>query len=178
MPTKWRIYIILMVLGGLSIMSRQRYYAGKWRRFEDVDAKFTLAYPATWFNVGPGKLPTQRYIRLRTMNFPVIDTIELRVYYTNENNRELWDNKRDFGEWIIYQNSKHINILRQEGITIGRDDYFGEEILFEDKAFRGRIITLRHHGQVYAIEIHAIKKKWNEADGIFNKILGTFEFLE
>lgn len=178
MPIKWRIYIILVVLGGLAIVSRQRYYAGKWRRFEDVEAKFTLAYPATWFNVGPGKLPTQKYIRLRIMNFPVIDAIELRVYCINENNRDIWANEENFDKWIIRQNSKHVNILRQKNITVGKGGYSGREILFEDKTFRGRIITLQHHEQVYAIEVHAIKEKWNEADGIFDKILETFEFLE
>jgi hypothetical protein len=177
MPIKWRIYIILVVLGGLAIVSRQRYYAGKWRRFEDEDAKFTLAYPATWYNVGPGKLPTQKYIRLRIMDFPVIDTIELRVYCINENDRELWVNERDFGEWLIRKNSKNAHILKRNDISVGKG-YLGKESIYEDKTYIGRIVTTQYREQFYAIEINATKKKWDETDMVFDKILETFEFLD
>ena len=177
MPIKWRIYIILVVLGGLAIMSRQRYYAGKWRKYESVETGVALKYPAVWFSVGPSKLPSQKYIDLCTMNFPVIDSIELRVYSDSEDNLKQ-QKVASFGEWLIHKNSKYVHILGRRDVNIGEGDYPGEEVLFEDKSFRGRIITLQHHGQVYAIEIHAVKKKWNEANTVFDKILGTFEFSD
>ena len=175
MRSRRMFYLILLFVCILAFTVRQTYFANQWRWYKN--ANFVLAYPATWFQISIYHCSTCQYINLLVMNVPVIDQIELRVYSANGDNLRQ-QGSTSFGEWIIHQNSKQVNILRQKDTTVGIGGYPGREILFEDKTFRGRIITLQHHGQVYAIEIHAIKKKWNEADAVFDKILETFEFLE
>ncbi len=177
MHSRRTFYLILLFVCVLAFTVRQAYFSNQWRQYRNKNANFALAYPATWFRIPLYHCSTCQYIKLFVMNVPVIDQIELRVYSANRDDLRQ-QGSISFGEWIIHQNSKHVNILRRKNITVGKGGYSGREILFEDKTFRGRIITLQHHEQVYAIEVHAIKEKWNEADGIFDKILETFEFLE
>lgn len=171
------IYVLLFLVGGLLLWTRQTYYADRWRQVENKEAGFALLYPASWFNVGPGKIPTRKYIKLCVMDFPMLDTIELRVYSTHEKGEDT-TYYPSFGVWIAKKNNKNIRILSRKKITIGRGDYQGEEFLYEDKAHRGRIIELDHQGNIYAIEIIADQRKWGKANAVFEKILKTFEFLE
>jgi len=171
------IYVLLVLAGGLLLWTRQTYYADRWRRVENEEAGFTLLYPASWFNVGPSKLPTRKYIELCVMDFPVIDTIELRVYSAHKE-AEGTKYYPSFGVWLAKKNNKNIRILSQKEITIGRGDYQGEEFLYEDKTHRGRIVNLEHRGKIYAIEINAVQGKWDKANAVFEDILKTFEFLE
>ena len=171
------IYVLLFLVVGLLLWTRQTYYADRWRQVENKEAGFALLYPASWFNVGPGKLPTRKYIKLCVINFPMVDTIELRVYRTHENDEDI-KNYPSFGVWIAKKNNKNARILSREKITIGRGDYQGVELLYEDKTYRGRIIELDHQGNIYVIEINADQRKWGKANAVFEEILKTFEFLE
>ncbi|NOZ51179.1 MAG: hypothetical protein GXP37_14220 [Chloroflexi bacterium] len=172
------IYALLVLAGGLILCGRQLYYAGKWRRVEDPQSGFALAYPATWYRIPIYQLPTGKYIDLFIMNFPVLDEIELRVYSDNKSANET-EYYPSFGAWLIRHNNRRTYIIAtHKGVTIGKGDYSGEEIIYENDTDEGRIITMNHNERVYAVEIIVIKRKWEEADAIFGKILDTFEFLE
>ncbi len=177
MKIKRLLYLIIALAAILVFFLRQTYFAEKWRLYEDNDVNFAVAYPATWFKDHFYHCTTCQYIDLLVMDVPVLDRIELRVYSINESEFKP-KNKISFGKWIIYKNSKHVHILAEKDVQIGKHSYSGKEVFYDDKTFRGRIITLIHGGRVYAIEISAIEKKWEEANTIFDKILKTFVFLE
>jgi len=177
MKNKRIMYIVFIFIGVLSFVIRQNYLSNKWHRYSNQDIKIALEYPASWFEITFFHCSTCQYVKLFVMNIPVIDQIELRVYSANQDSLQMKDAK-SFGEWIILQNNKDTHILNRKVISVGKDNYHGEEIYFERDMFQGRIVTLKHNNRFYAIESHAIKKKWNEANVIFDKILETFEFLE
>jgi len=177
MKDKRFICMILIFIIIVSLIVRQNYLANKWHQYSNRDISISLRYPARWFNVGPSKLPSWKYIALCTMDFPVLDAIELRIYSDKVTNWPQSD-IASFGIWLINKNSKNTKIIEQRKVVIGKGGYPGVEIEYEDKKFHGKMVVLKYRGIIYAIEIHALKKKWNEANSIFDAILSTVEFLE
>jgi len=177
MSNRRMAYLAFIFVCILAFVVRQNYFSNRWRRYNDRATGIALEYPASWFKISFYHCSTCHYIKLFVMDIPVIDQMELRVYTAKKNDAHIQKGK-SFGEWIVRENSKNVHILNRRESNVGKAGYYGEEIAYEDKLFRGRVVTLHHHGQVYAIEIHAIKKKWNEASTVFDKILETFEFLE
>lgn len=179
MYNKWRIRIILVSLVVLAILTRQAYYAGKWRWYENKQSGFALAYPASWFPLPGNKLPTSKYVDLFVMDVPVLYKIELRVYSSSLHGSGQSIYYPSFGAWIIRENNDKNRIVDiHKTISVGNRGYQGEEVLYENDRFRGRIVSLTHNGKVYAVEISAVKQKWEEANIIFDQILETFVFLE
>jgi len=179
MHSKWRIRIVLASLVVLAIMVRQMYYADKWQWYEDKQSGFALAYPANWFPLPGNKLPASKYVDLFIMDIPILYKIELRVYSSNIHGDGQSIYHPSFGAWIIHENNDKNRIVNiNKMISVGDRGYQGEEVIYENDRFRGRVVTMTHEGRVYAVEISAVKQKWEAANMIFNRILETFEFLE
>ncbi len=179
MDHRWRIRIILVGLIVLAILTRQVYYAGKWRWYENEQSGFALAYPASWFSLPGNKLPTSKYVDLFVMDVPVLYKIELRVYSSSLHESGQGIYHPSFGTWIIRENNDKNRIVDiNETISVGNRGYQGEEVIYENDRFRGRIVTITHKGRVYAVEISAVKQKWEDANIIFDQILETFVFLK
>jgi len=168
---------MIVIVAILALLARQTYFTGRWHWHEDNNTGFALAYPATWFKGYFYHCATCQYIDLLVRDAPILDRIELRVYSINEVDFKP-QNATSFGKWIVYKNSDDVHILAEQDVQVGKSAYLGKEMIYEDKTFHGRVVTLRHNGTVYAVEINAIKKYWKEADAIFDEILKTFVFLE
>lgn len=177
MHRKLAIYLVIGVIAIAALFVRHTYFAGKWHWHEDNNAHFALAYPATWFKGYFYHCATCQYIDLLVRDTPVLDKIELRLYSIRETDFKP-PNATSFGKWLIYQNSDHVHVLTEQDVRIGKYAYSGKEVTYEDGTFHGRIVTIRHNGKIYAIEINAIEKNWKEANAVFAKILETFVFLK
>ena len=177
MKDKRFAYMIFVFIVIVLLIVRQKYLVNKWYKYRDQNIGIALEYPASWFKIAFYHCATCQYIKLFVMDIPVIDQIELRVYSAKQDSIQI-QNATSFGEWIILENNKNTRILDRMAVNVGSDNYYGEEIYFEDDNFLGRIVTLKNKERVYAIEIHAIKKKWDEANSVFDAILSTVEFLE